>query len=276
MRCAFLLWRFMRSATVASRESRIHASSAWRMLPNSARSPRSSWIERRVAREHDAAQDVALPAQELRRRVDDEVGAELERMLEGRAQEGVVDGDERLRRVRARHARPRARCRVMRSVGLAGVSTKTSLRSGSAGRGARERVAIAGRHAHGREAERLEQLVHEVLRAAVERPRVQERRAARQEREAAGRDRGHARVEDGRAGRAALERHELILEDLGVRVREPRVDQVDVLVLGRPRSCRARSRTRARPPRGSRTRTSTCGRRAAAPRPPRGADRSRA
>jgi len=48
----------------------------------------------------------------------------------------------------------------------------------------------------------------------------------------AGRNRGHARVEYGRATGAALERHELILEDLGVRVREPRVDEVDVLILG--------------------------------------------
>jgi len=68
---------------------------------------------------------------------------------------------------------------------------------------ARERVA-------GWYAERLEHLVHEVLRAAVERARVQQRRAARQEREAAGRDRRHARVEHGRALRAAFERNELI------------------------------------------------------------------
>ena len=167
----------------------------------------------------------------------------LERMLERRPEEGVVDGDERLRRVRARDV-DGVRDVAHASVGLAGVSTKTSFEIGERGGGARQRVAIAGRHADRREAERFEHLVDEVLRAAVERLRVKKRRPARQEREAAGRDRRHARVEDGRALRAALERHELIFENLGVRVREPRVDQVDVFVLGR-RELAERDRERA-------------------------------
>jgi hypothetical protein len=75
--------------------------------------------------------------------------------------------------------------------------------------------------------------VYEVLRAAVQRLRVEQRRPARQERETAGGDRRHARVEHGRALRTALERHEVIFENLGVRMREARVDQVDVLVFGR-------------------------------------------
>jgi hypothetical protein len=40
-------------------------------------------------------------------------------------------------------------------------------------------------------------------------------------------DRGHARVEDRRGLGSGLERHDLVLEDLGVRVGEARVDEVD-------------------------------------------------
>src|SRR5580698_2195224 len=44
IRCAFLLCRFIRSATVDSRESSIQHSSACRILPSSARMPVSVWI----------------------------------------------------------------------------------------------------------------------------------------------------------------------------------------------------------------------------------------
>jgi hypothetical protein len=46
-----------------------------------------------------------------------------------------------------------------------------------------------------------------------------------------GRDRRHARVEDGRCTRASLERQQLVLEDLGVRMRQARVNEVDVFVV---------------------------------------------
>ena len=64
---------------------------------------------------------------------------------------------------------------VIRSVGLAGVSTKTSFEVGERGRGSGQCVAISGRHADHGEPERLEHLVDEVLRAAVERLRVKDR-----------------------------------------------------------------------------------------------------
>ena len=44
MRCAFLLCRFMRSATVLSRPSSIQHSSGCRMLPNMLRTPRIFWM----------------------------------------------------------------------------------------------------------------------------------------------------------------------------------------------------------------------------------------
>jgi hypothetical protein len=50
--------------------------------------------ERRVLAHHDAGQDVALPGQVFRRRVDAEISAEWQRVLEDGPQERVVDGDE--------------------------------------------------------------------------------------------------------------------------------------------------------------------------------------
>ena len=94
-----------------------------------------------------------------------------------------------------------------------------------------ERAAVACRHRRDAKPERLEHLVHEVLGAAVERLGMQQGRALGQKREADGGDRRHARIEDrGRPG-AALQRHELVLEDLGVRMGESRVDEVDVLLV---------------------------------------------
>ena len=56
--------------------------------------------ERVVVRRHEAADDVAVTAEVLRRRVHDEVGAELERLLQVRRRERVVDDEQRTDRVR--------------------------------------------------------------------------------------------------------------------------------------------------------------------------------
>ena len=50
----------------------------------------------------EAADDVRVAAEVLRRRVDDDVGAEVERRLEVRRRERVVDDEQRARRVRRR------------------------------------------------------------------------------------------------------------------------------------------------------------------------------
>ena len=65
--------------------------------------------DRVVVRREEAADDVRVPADVLRRRVEDDVGAERERLLEVRRGEGVVDDDLRARR-RARRRPPRG-CR---------------------------------------------------------------------------------------------------------------------------------------------------------------------
>src|SRR5262245_17763175 len=64
--------------------------------------------------------------------------------------------------------------------------------------GVRQAVSIAGSYGNHVKAEWLEQLVHEVLRTAVERLRVEQRRAPRQQAEEDRGDRRHAGVEDGR------------------------------------------------------------------------------
>ena len=56
--------------------------------------------DRGVVRAGEAADDVGVPAEVLRRRVHDDVGAELERLLEVRRREGVVDDEQRAGGVR--------------------------------------------------------------------------------------------------------------------------------------------------------------------------------
>src|SRR6185503_18609291 len=48
-----------------------------------------------VARDDRAADDVAVAVEVFRGRVDDDIGAELDRSLEGGREEGVVDDDDR-------------------------------------------------------------------------------------------------------------------------------------------------------------------------------------
>ena len=62
-----------------------------------------------VGDDQRAADDVGVPAEVLRRRVDDDVGAERQRLLQVGRGEGVVD-DEQRARARAR-TRPARRCR---------------------------------------------------------------------------------------------------------------------------------------------------------------------
>ena len=72
-----------------------------------------------------AADDVGVAVQVLGRRVHDQVGAQLERPLEVRRHEGVVDGEQHAARARRRR-RPRAMS-ASRSIGLVGVSSQHEL-----------------------------------------------------------------------------------------------------------------------------------------------------
>ncbi len=74
--------------------------------------------------------------------MDDDVGAELDRPLQRRRQEGVVDDDERADRVRG--LRDRGEMSVMRSSGLDGVSIQTSCGRSRERFGERARIGEVG------------------------------------------------------------------------------------------------------------------------------------
>ena len=78
--------------------------------------------DRRRRRRDEAADDVGVAAEVLRRRVDDDVGAELERALEVRRRERVVDDEQRAGLVRGVGGRAMS---TMFSIGFDGVSTQT-------------------------------------------------------------------------------------------------------------------------------------------------------
>ena len=78
---------------------------------------------RAIARADEAADDVGVAADVLGRRVHDDVGAQLERLLQVRARERVVDDQQRRRR-RARRRRSRAMSSTFSS-GFVGVSIQT-------------------------------------------------------------------------------------------------------------------------------------------------------
>ena len=65
------------------------------MLPNMPRRLRSFWIMSRIFGDGDAAEHVAEAGEVLGRGVEADVGAELQRVLEGGPEEGVVDHDHR-------------------------------------------------------------------------------------------------------------------------------------------------------------------------------------
>ena len=97
-----------------------------------------------------------------------------------------------------------------------------------------ESACVAGWNRARVESQRLNDLMNQMLAAAVERTRVEHRASAIEKREYRGRDCREARIEHrGRVG-AALERHQLIFDDLGVRVAETRVDEIGAFVAALP------------------------------------------
>ena len=102
------------------------------------------------------------------------------------------------------------------------------------------------------------------------RGRVDEARPRLAEGGADGRDAGHPGVEDGGGGSSLLQGDDLVLEDLGVRVGEARVDEVDALAGRGALLAQGDERRRAPPPRGWRRRRWTSGT------PPDGRSRPRA
>ena len=85
-----------------------------------------------VGRDQRAAHDVGVAAEVLGGRVHDDVGAELERLLQVRRGEGVVDHQQRPGL--AGEARPAPRCRRRRAAGWSASRTRDLVRGRSAAR----------------------------------------------------------------------------------------------------------------------------------------------
>ena len=114
-------------------------------------------------------------------------------------------------------------------VGLAGVSRKIILHGEPvAGQALAELVDAggvgAGRKLTGRHAQIRQQVLQQVVGAAVDRPREQHGAAQRHQGQQRGRNGGHARRKDG-ARLGVVPQVEPVLEDLQIRVVEPAVDQ---------------------------------------------------
>ena len=105
----FSSWRFMRTARVLMPRRTSQESNGERIAP--AAFCRAATARRLVLRHDHAAHAVGVAVQELRGRVHDDVRAQLERPLEERAHERVVDDDQRA----AAGARPRPGRRCRRS-----------------------------------------------------------------------------------------------------------------------------------------------------------------
>ena len=121
---AFSAWRSTRSSSVfsprsVSQQSNGDGHRAGRVLQELDRLE-----DGRVARQHRALDQIGMPGQILRDAVDDEVGAELERLLEEGRRERVVDDDQGA--VRVGEPRQIAAMSDTSSRGLVGDSIHTS------------------------------------------------------------------------------------------------------------------------------------------------------
>ena len=143
MRSALSQCRSMRTASVFSPRSTSQASNGPATPPIAFWWYASALAELLVGDDECAADDVGVAAAVLRRRVDDDVGAEVERTLQVGRGEGVVDDEQRAGR-RAR-SRPRAAMSATRSSGFVGVSSQTRAVS-VADRGPRPGVEVGDVH----------------------------------------------------------------------------------------------------------------------------------
>jgi hypothetical protein len=226
----------MRSETVGSRLFRIQHSSGCRIVPKRLRRPRIG-ARRRGRGKGDAADHVREAGEVLRRGVDHEVRAVLERVLEHRPEERVVDHDQRSIGTARRalggvpeigHGERRVGRRLDQHDAHIRRVADRALQCGR----------IAGPHRDAGHAPRLEHPLDELLRPPVYRHRVNDGAPGLEMREQGSHDRRHARVEDERGGGAGLERRDLVFEDLGVRMVEAGVDERHALPRHRPRTAR--------------------------------------
>ncbi len=185
-------------------------------------------IQGRVHAQHDARQQVRESSQILRGGVDHHIGAEGDRMLERRTEERVVHDHRRLRIERSggerrpldvghHHGRVGGRLDEDRLQPRRRPDRLVDLR----------RMARDDRDAA--DVQWLEQIVHKMLRAPIERHGVHQRVAGLEQRQQRGHDGRHSGIEYDGPGGALLERDDLVFKDLCVGVVEAGVNEVGLL-----------------------------------------------
>ena len=98
MRAAFLLWRDHAQLDRGQAAVEDPALVGLQDVAEDGAHAAQAGDQRRVAAHHHARQHVAVAGQVLGGRIDAQIGAERQRVLEDRAEEGVVDRDQRARR----------------------------------------------------------------------------------------------------------------------------------------------------------------------------------
>jgi hypothetical protein len=190
-----------------------------------------------AAVDQQPADDGAVAGQELGRRVEDEVGAMVERLHQPRRREGRID-QQRQAVVVGQRRDGRDVEHVEAGIAERLAEQQPRLRPD---RGA-PAVDVAGLHEGRRDAEARQRVVQQVVRAAVQRARADDVRAGAGQRADREVQRGLAARRRDRAD-AAFERRDALLEDRVGRVRDPAVDVPERSMLNSDAACSLFSNT---------------------------------
>ncbi len=187
-----------------------------------------------LAAKRGAGDEVAMAADIFGQRVDDDVGAVLERLLEDRPEQRVVADDGRAMSLARANVVGDAAHEIHVDEGIQRVRRRLDQHDGDAALGERRlrgftdrRLVDAVREADGGDAERLQRPRDQRFGAAIERLAVQDgiaRPAIREERRG---DRRHAAREDRRDLGALIDRQP-VLDDLAVGMVEARIDEAGI------------------------------------------------
>ncbi len=179
----------------------------------------------RVAGEGDAGEDIRETAEVFGGGVESDVGAELEGGLEGGAEEGVIDHDQRAGFAGGGGGDGAGDVGHLEG-GVGGGFEQDDAAVGGVLDGAVERGGIATGDGDAEQAPGFEELLDERLGAAVDGHGVDDGVAGAGVGHDGGHDGGHAGVEDGGGAGVGFERKHVGFDDFGVGVIEAGVDEV--------------------------------------------------
>ena len=245
------------------------------MLPNRLRLERIWRIRFGIAGDGHARNQIAESRKIFGGRVQGQIGAEHQRMLERRAEQRVVHHDHGLR-IEMRDGVGGVPDVGHHDGGIGGSLDQDDGEILGRANGFVHFAGVSGFHGNAADAERAEEILDQMLRAAINRDGINDVLAGPREGEQRGHDGGHAGVENQGRVRAGFERHHARFQDFGVGVIEARVNQVGLLARRRVERGRPPSRRRARRLPGWGKHRWNCGRPRGAPIRPKGWDRNRA